>query len=44
MGHNSPRAALIYQHSTEEQQTKISDDIRTRRRPPHGPATEVREA
>ncbi|MFE2412767.1 tyrosine-type recombinase/integrase [Kitasatospora sp. NPDC059408] len=27
MGHNSPRAALIYQHSTEEQQTKISDGI-----------------
>ncbi|MFJ9693129.1 tyrosine recombinase XerC [Kitasatospora sp. NPDC101183] len=27
MGHNSPRAALIYQHATEEQQTKISNGI-----------------
>ncbi|MFJ3214889.1 hypothetical protein ACIPLC_03060 [Kitasatospora sp. NPDC086801] len=27
MGHNSPRTALIYQHSTEEQQTKISNGI-----------------
>ncbi|KJK55429.1 tyrosine-type recombinase/integrase [Saccharothrix sp. ST-888] len=41
MGHNSPRAALIYQHATEEQQTKIANgisaavvDIRTRRRQP----------
>ncbi|GAB2688402.1 tyrosine-type recombinase/integrase [Kitasatospora kifunensis] len=39
MGHSSVRAALIYQHATAEQQTKISNgisaavvDIRTRRR------------
>ncbi|MDH6123659.1 tyrosine-type recombinase/integrase [Kitasatospora sp. GP82] len=52
MGHASVRAALIYQHATAEQQTKISNgicaavvDIRTRRRrAPSESTKEAREA
>ncbi|MFJ2578430.1 tyrosine recombinase XerC [Kitasatospora aureofaciens] len=52
MGHSSVRAALIYQHATAEQQTKISNgisaavvDIRTRRRGTSlGISGEAREA